>query len=453
MTSIRRRLLVIAAVVLSLAFVLMGFALVVAFDRAVRAHAYAELEDRLDGLVRSFRIEPDGSMRLVREPGDPRFQKVSGGLYWQIGTGAKVEFASRSLADTPLPWAAEPPRLGARRMSLMRGPKDQELLTYESNLAFDRAQGQVEMRFMMAIDDAELLEARAAFLESIVPSMLAVLVLLVGCLAAFIRFGLSPLNQVQTALADVRAGRRSTIAGRFPREIMPLVEEANAVIAARAQDLIAARARAGDLAHALKTPLAVLDVLVRRLRGNGQSELADPIADEVSNMDRVIRRELARARANFHAASHQAPTLTFPIVERTCTAIARLSSARSIALELEFDRTISLLVDETDLMEMVGNLTENAMKWARATVVVSGRRLDGGGALLSIEDDGPGLSPAEIVAVQTRGVRLDESVQGTGLGLGIVRDLCELYGGELVLGRSDRGGLRAALQFPPNRVA
>ncbi len=221
---------------------------------------------------------------------------------------------------------------------------------------------------------------------------------------------------------------------------MPLVEEANAVIAARAQDLIAARARAGDLAHALKTPLAVLDVLVRRLRGNGQSDLADPIADEVSNMDRVIRRELARARANFHAASHQAPTLTFPIVERTCTAIARLSSTRSIALELEFDRTISLLVDETDLMEMVGNLTENAMKWARTTVVVSGRRLDGGGALLSIEDDGAGLSPAEIVAVQTRGVRLDESVQGTGLGLGIVRDLCELYGGELVLGRSDRAG-------------
>ncbi len=103
-------------------------------------------------------------------------------------------------------------------------------------------------------------------------------------------------------------GRRATIAGDFPLEIMPLVEEANAVITARAQDLIAARSRAGDLAHALKTPLAVLDVLVRRLRGNGQSDLADPIADEVGNMDRVIRRELARARANFHAASHRIPT-------------------------------------------------------------------------------------------------------------------------------------------------
>ncbi len=217
MTSIRRRLLFIAAVVLSLAFVLMGVALVVAFDRAVRAHAYAELEDRLDALVRSFRIENDGTMRLVREPGDPRFQKPFGGLYWQIGTGAKVEFSSRSLADMHLPWAAEPPRLGARRMSLMRGPKDQELLTYESNLAFDRAQGQVEMRFMMAIDDAELLEARTAFLEAIVPSMLAVFALLVGSLAAFIRFGLSrrSIRSRSPCPMSVRdAGRRSRAASR-----------------------------------------------------------------------------------------------------------------------------------------------------------------------------------------------------------------------------------------------
>ncbi len=452
MMSLRRRLLVAAAGVLSAAMVLMGFSLIYAFDQAVQAHAYAELEDRVDGLVRSLRIDGAGQVSLIRNPGDPRFEKQAGGLYWQIGSGTAVELASRSLGDTRLPWG-EPPRLGARRQSLIQGPKGQELLAYESNLAFDKPSGQAEIRFLMAIDDAELVEARTGFLKAIVPSMAAIFIVLLASLAAFIRFGLSPLNRVQTALADVRTGRRTTIAGDFPLEIMPLVDEANAVIAARAQDLIAARSRAGDLAHALKTPLAVLDVLVRRLRGNGQSDLADPIADEVGNMDRVIRRELARARANFHAASHRMPTPTFPVVERTCTAISRLSNARSISLEIAFDRTIALLVDETDLMEMIGNLTENAMKWAQTRIVVSGRRLDIGDVLLSVGDDGPGLSPEEIVAVQTRGVRLDQSVQGSGLGLGIVRDLCELYGGELILGRSEMGGLSATLQFPASRAA
>ncbi len=452
MMSLRRRLVVTAAGVLSAAFILMGLALVFAFDRAVRAHTYAELEDRVDGLVRSLRIENDGTFRLIRNPGDPRFEKISGGLYWQIGSANKVELKSRSLANTPLAWSEVPPRLGARRSSIIPGPDSQELLAYESNLAFDAPTGQVEVRFMMAINDAELLDARAGFLEAIIPSMLVIILLLLASLAAFIRYGLAPLNQVQSALADVRAGRSSSISGKFPLEIMPLVDEANAVISARAQDLIAARARAGDLAHALKTPLAVLDVHVRKLRGNGQSELADPIAEEVSNMDRVIRRELARARANFHAASHQQPTAAFPIIERTCIAISRLNSARSISLKLAMDRSVSLLVDETDLMEMIGNLAENALKWAHTTIRVSGRRLDSGGLTISVEDDGPGLSHEEIMAVQTRGVRLDQSVQGTGLGLGIVRDLCELYGGELILGRSEIGGLSARIQFPANRV-
>lgn len=452
MTSLRRRLVVTAGGVLSAAFVLMGIALVFAFDRAVRAHTYSELEDRVDGLVRALRIENDGTFRLMRNPGDPRFEKPAGGLYWQIGSGSKVELRSRSLSNASLPWSETPPRLGTRRSSVMQGPNNQELLAYESNLAFDAPTGQVEIRFMTAIDDAELLDARAGFLEAIIPSMLAIMLLLVVSLVAFIRYSLAPLSQLQGALADVRSGRKSTISGDFPQEVMPLVDEANAVIAARAQDLIAARARAGDLAHALKTPLAVLDVHVRKLRGNGQSELADPIADEVTNMDRVVRRELARARANFHAASHQQPSLAFPIIERTCIAISRLNNARSISLKLAMDRSVSLLVDETDLMEMIGNLAENALKWAHTTIRVSGRRLDSGGLTISIEDDGPGLSHEEIMAVQTRGVRLDQSVQGTGLGLGIVRDLCELYGGELVLGRGELGGLCAKIQLPANRV-
>ncbi len=213
MTSLRRRLVVTAGGVLSAAFILMGLALVFAFDRAVRAHTYSELEDRVDGLVRSLRIENDGTFRLIRNPGDPRFEKPAGGLYWQIGSGSKVELKSHSLANASLPWSETAPRLGTRRSSIMKGPGNQELLAYESNLAFDAPKGQVEIRFMMAIDDAELLDARAGFLEAIIPSMLAIILLLVASLVAFIRYGLAPLNRLQSALADVRSGRTSNISG------------------------------------------------------------------------------------------------------------------------------------------------------------------------------------------------------------------------------------------------
>ncbi len=200
MMSLRRRLVVTAAGVLSAAFILMGLALVFAFDRAVRAHTYSELEDRVDGLVRSLRIENDGTFRLIRNPGDPRFEKIAGGLYWQIGSGNKVELKSRSLANTPLAWSEVPPRLGARRSSIIPGPDSQELLAYESNLAFDAPTGQVEVRFMMAINDAELLDARAGFLEAIVPSMLLIVLLLLASLAAFIRYGLARSTRCKARL-------------------------------------------------------------------------------------------------------------------------------------------------------------------------------------------------------------------------------------------------------------
>lgn len=453
MISLRRRLLFTAAIALAIAFVLMGLALSLAFDRALRAHAVAEISDRINALARASRFGEGGVLQLARQPGDPRFSLIHGGLYWQIARPQEEELRSPSLGDYRVPWAIDPPRVGTLRTGLIKGPENQALLTAERVIMIDAQDGAKPVRFLVGMDDNELLEARLGFYEALVPSMLAVFGCLLAGLWSFLRFGLAPLGHLQGALSDVRTHRKSSIVGTFPKEIAPLVEEANALIAARSHDLVAARARAGDLAHALKTPLAVLDVHIRKLRSIGHPELADPIAEEVDHMDRVIRRELARARANIHATSVQQRADAFPIVERTCVALAKLAGSSALKFRIDFDRSIALLVDDTDLMEMIGNLVENATKWAKRSILVTGARKEDGSVLITVEDDGPGLSAEEILAVQTRGVRLDQSIQGTGLGLGIVRDLCELYGGELILGAAKSGGLSAAVKFPASRVA
>lgn len=453
MISLHRRLLLTAAVVLTAVFVLMAGVLNYAFDRAVRAHTYAELDDRIGGLARGLHSGADGGLFLLRLPHDPRFDVIAGGLYWQIGTADRVVLRSGSLGALDLAWPDIWPQVGGKRVAVMAGPRDQELLAVERAVPVETPSGPSEARIMVAIDDAELVEARQGFLAAIVPSLAGILILLVAGLWGFLRFGLAPLNQLQGAIADVRAGTRPTISGEFPREVQPLVDEANALIAARAKDLVQARARAGDLAHAIKTPLAVIDVHVRRLRSEGQLDIADPIALELSHMDGVVRRELARARANIHAASRQGRTEVGPILKRTCTALSKVGRGRELSFNIDCDRSIAVLMDETDLLEITGNLVENAAKWAQSAIRVSARRGDDGSARLEVTDDGPGLSPQDILAVQARGVRLDQTVHGTGLGLGIVRDLCDLYGAELLLDRAPDGGLRAVVAFPAERVA
>ncbi len=355
MISLRRRLMVTAALVLVVMFVLMAGVLNFAFDRAVRAHTYAELDDRIGGLSRVLQADTDGTLRLTRLPHDPRYDVPSGGLYWQIGTADGIVLRSRSLGTTDLAWPEIWPPIGSKRSMVMAGPENQELLAMERAVVLETPAGPSEARIMVAIDDAELVEARQGFLAAIIPSLVAILVLLVLGLWAFLRFGLAPLNRLQAAIADVREGTQQMIFGSFPQEVQPLVDEANALIAARSKDLVNARARAGDLAHAIKTPLAVIDVQVRKLRSEGQAEIADPIAVELGHVDGVIRRELARARANIHAANRQRRIEVLPVLQRTCGALSKLTRGRDLSFQIDCDRSLQVLVDDTDLLEIMGN--------------------------------------------------------------------------------------------------
>ena len=272
-----------------------------------------------------------------------------------------------------------------------------------------------------------------------------------GCLVVGflqVRSGLAGVHQLRARLAGVQEGRVPRVEGRYPSEVQPLVDDLNALLDHRERAIARAVAKAGDLAHGLKTPLAILAQEAERARGAGHQELADAIAQQVERMRRQTDYHLAQARA---AASGGTSSAARSSVREATQALVRTMARLHAERRLMFDDRVTddgvVRCQREDLDEMLGNLLDNASKWARSRVIVRATRT-GGDVLIAVEDDGPGLPASMREAVLRRGVRVDEAAPGSGLGLAIVRDLVELYGGTIALDGSDGGGLRARLRLP-----
>ena len=260
------------------------------------------------------------------------------------------------------------------------------------------------------------------------------------------RRGFSPIAQLRTRLADVQQGRERQLLGDYPTEVQPLVTDLNALLAARDASVFRAQAKAGDLAHGLKTPLAVLLHEAERARADGHHSLADTLTAEIDRMRRQIDYHLAQTRAGASAATAGTRADVARSIAALLRTMARVHADRQLSL-VDNSTSVHARVEVQDLDEMLGNLLDNACKWARGTVQVSAT-LGGEAVMIAVDDDGPGLEPAMRTAVLSRGVRADESAPGTGLGLAIVRELAVLYGGAITLTTSPLGGLRAELTLP-----
>jgi len=280
-------------------------------------------------------------------------------------------------------------------------------------------------------------------------------VLLFGSLAAAFVFGgllqikkgLSEFNQLRARLSEVRQGRKNKIDGSYPAEVQPLVNDLNALLEQREQAVGRAQEKAGDLAHGLKTPLAVLLQESERAKAAGEHELAATIVQQVERMQRQVDYHLAHARA---AAAGTAPGAWCRVAdptERLVRTLLRLHAGRGIVIDSNIPSDHAVRAQREDLEEMLGNLLDNACKWAKSRVSI-GSSVEGLNIAIVIDDDGLGLDPAKRDLVLKRGVRADEAAPGSGLGLAIVRDLAELYGGSITLETSPLGGLRARLQLP-----
>jgi signal transduction histidine kinase len=276
-------------------------------------------------------------------------------------------------------------------------------------------------------------------------AMVAIVSMVVGFW--IVRTGLRPFDELRRRLGAVRDGSAHQVEGDYPSEVQPLVKDLNALLSHQEAAVSRAVAKAGDLAHGLKTPLAILSQEADRAAAAGQRELADSIAEQVERMRRHIDYHVAQARAAASGAMPGAHCRVADSADALSRTLRRLHAERGVAIDIQVAPDHAVRCARPDLDEMLGNLLDNACKWARTRVAVASRA-DGGAIVITVDDDGAGLAADMRQAVLQRGVRADESAPGSGIGLGIVRDLAELHGGAVVLDASPLGGLRSSLRLP-----
>ncbi|GES41165.1 signal transduction histidine kinase [Rhizobium sp. ERR 922] len=448
--SLRGRLLLGSVVAIIVATFLAGVGINAISGLAVRALALSEIDEELRVLLAAVDINSSNQLFLDDTPTDPRFGIPNGGFYWQVGRNGTVELRSQSLWEQNLPWLRARPR-DAGRATDMKGPNGSRLLAVERSISIPSATGDQMVDIVMALDNSELAPARWRFFYAMAPSLGVLSVALIGAVVVFLRYGLRPLNDLRTALMAVQERSARKITGQFPREVQPLVDDLNGLLASRETQLTQARARAGDLAHGLKTPLAALEATARILSEEGMSERAAAIQTEVSRMEAQIKRTLAQTRASLAAAHTVGVMDASADLQKIISVMRRLSAERKIDFELVAPPEMWLAIDEADFADITGNLIDNARKWTAGKVKVRLSQLPEG-VELCIEDDGPGLPEDAEMAFIRRGRRLDESIAGTGFGLAIAKDLVEAYDGKLTLARSSLGGLSVTVNLPTRLV-
>ena len=437
--SLRRRLIVAALLWLALALAASGTVLRVAFENSIERTFQLRLVTAVRGLAAALEIDPDGKPVLTRALGDPRFDQPFAGWYWQVADeDGSVLLRSRSLWDTALP-VMDSPEPGAVVFGRAAGPQGQTLLTAERDLTYPGRERPLHVQVAASRHDVD--RELQTFDRLLLVSFVLLAAGLAGAMAVQVGYGLRPLKRLTAELAGLRRRAGGRLSGGYPAEIAPLADAMNAVLDHDAELVNRARTHVGNLAHGLKTPLSVM----RAELSSGQPH-PSVLADQVERMVRLVEHHLTRARAE--ASSARALGATAPVAEvvgEIAAMLSKIHAGRGLTLSNDCGPDIGFAGDREDLAEMVGNLMENACKWARTRVRVSAR--DGSELVLMVEDDGQGLDEEDRIHATRRGARLDENAPGYGLGLSIVRDLAELYGGRLELDASPLGGLAARLIF------
>jgi signal transduction histidine kinase len=449
-SSLRTRLVVASLAWIAGALVLTGVVLMVLFRIHVERHFDARLRDHLEEIAAAAEVGEDGRLKLTWEPADPRFKPPLSGWYWEVRAGDRVLRRSASLGDAALPVKSHD--TGPYVIGDINWPGDECLRVIVQEIRLPEKDEPLTV--LVAGPRREIRADVSSFTRLLAISLAALALALAALAMVQVGYGLRPLATVRHALNEIRLGTSTRIdAGGSPSEVRPLIDEVNALIAEREAKLQRARAEAGDLAHALKTPIAVIANEAARVGGAA----GEALQAETHRVQRVVEHHLVRARAaaGYHSAG--AKSTIGPVVEDIRFSLGKLHPG--LMLTVRVADGAAFAGDGGDLGEMVGNLADNAAKWAVSRVVISALVL-GDRLQVSVEDDGPGLAAAARAAALTRGERLDASARrdtrgarGHGLGLSIVAHLAELYGGRLTLDSSPLGGLRAILDLPAAHAA
>lgn len=438
--SLTRRMIAISAVWIALLLGVGGYTLDRFLVSAITANFDSQLEYLLtNALVSSAEIGSDGEVSLSRAPADQRFLEPYSGLYFQVSAPGHEPFPSRSLWD--------------RQLRVSGDHSDDDFHYYDSEEFSDAPlrvverdvrlpNSQVRWRFQVAQSRDSLNEQISVLRQTMIRSfgILGLGLIILATLQAI--YGLWPLRRVRREIAAIRSGKKSRVDERLPREIGPMVEELNELLEHNEVQAEEARRHAGNLAHALKTPLTV----ITNAATAKDADLGTTVIREATTMRRQVDHHLARARAIGRRSSAQARAPVWSSLEAVERAVSVLY--KNVTIDLAGDKKAAVRVERQDLDEMLGNLIENAAKYGGGRVFVTVSKVDDM-AEIEVEDDGRGIPEEERVSIFDRGARLDTGKPGTGLGLAIVRDVAQIYGGAVVLEESeDLGGLLARLKLP-----
>lgn len=436
-TSLTLRLVTAALIWLVVLLATGGGVLSLAFRSAVEQEFSYRLDAVLRTIVAAVEVTPGGELTMTRPLGDPRFDLLYSGWYWQVAPAEGESLHSRSLWDASIGVVSGGGEMHIRRAE---GPKGEPLLVVERDLQFAGRPGVVHI--LVAGDLREVSGGVRRFDILLIEALGLLGLGMIVAIVLQVRYGLRPLRAMLADLRAVREGDASRLAGRYPSEVAPLADAMNGVLDRDAELIERARTHAGNLAHVLKTPLAVM---AAELQGAADKAV---LAQQLAAMRRLIEHQLGRAATL--AGSGRAlgvKTAVSTVAREVSQVLAKIHAERDLAFEIDVTPDIVFRGDRQDLEEILGNLMENACKWARRRVRVAAREQEG--VLdLAVEDDGPGMTAEQAAAVVGRGKRLDERAPGWGLGLAIVADLVEVNGGNLKFSRSGLGGLGVYLSFP-----
>ncbi len=446
--NFRARMMAVAAIWISIVLFSSGLGLSIVIRRVVEAHIDHDLLDHARELVDLVELDAAQRPIVTRHLSDPRFSPARSGMYWQVILQNGSSARSPSLQDdlflsfTPDDGSSST----VTTLTNVEGPTG-PLRMIRTVSEPSRLGQPLEVRIGA---DERLISDEMQHLNLTLVAMLGFMALaMVGTAYAQVVYGLRPLQRMGRAIVDVRSGKTTLLPEDLPGEIMPLVTELNGMITANLTMVDRARVLAGNFAHALKTPLAILDEEAARLRASGQGHHARALSEQCSRMALLINYQTARAKAS-GIANAGACSLLADVLRSVINTYSRFGPGHERRFDVEGPTDLVVACDTNDLTELIGNLLDNAAKWARDRVVISIQDLEGT-VLITVEDDGPGIPVEHRTRVFDVGTRLDDTKPGTGLGLAIARDLISLYDGRLWIENSRMGG--AALKLALKKKA
>ncbi len=440
--SLKLRLVSLAALGISVVLGLAGLGFSWLYTRHVEKFVLTELSTHMDQLLAGVSVAEDGKVSQQSMLSDPRFEQPGGGLYWQIDVAAQPSLRSRSLWDETMLVPTPPDTTEEDHAHILILPSGGELFALEKLIVASNETGlEKNMVVTVGLDRDRVTSPISEFLKAMLIGLTLTYATLLASTFAIISLGLRPLQAVKHGIAALRGGAMTIDSTGLPSEVTPLTDEVNALVAAREQQLENARKRASNLAHGLKTPLAVMLTIANELRSKGNTDAADNISLNTSQMRDLVDRELTRSRMAGGTTAHRAHFNE--VLDKVVATMRKAPRGADLQWSLALPEALIVAMDRVDLMELLGNLLDNARKHARDMVRISHNRKS-----LVIEDDGSGVPDAELSMILKRGVRLDEKLPGSGIGLAIVADLADVYGLTIDVRQSDLGGLAVEVSLP-----